>query len=158
MPGNGSMTVVVAGTTTTLTTTQPSMQRTEMAIRGSGKRWSSTKFFETFSSKIPFESIERIESLNSRIEERILFSVLRNFRYELSQILWFSRFMAGRRRYLVNFCTMVQVRNYFFDCELDWFYQGIRLARKIISPVSLVVFYVIPQPLHPVFAFRCWSR
>ena len=38
MPGNGSMTVVVAGTTTTLTTTQPSMQRTEMAIRGSGKR------------------------------------------------------------------------------------------------------------------------
>ena len=63
--------------------------------------------------------------------------------------------MAGRRRYLVNFCTMVQVRNYFFDYELDLFYQGIRLARKIISPVSLVVFYVIPQPLHQVFPFRC---
>ena len=61
MPGNGLMTVVVAGTTTTLTTTQPSMQRTEMAIRGSGKRWSSTKFFETFSSKIPLNPFRELK-------------------------------------------------------------------------------------------------
>ena len=37
------------------------MQRTEMAIRGSGKRWSSTKFFETFSSKIPLNPLRELK-------------------------------------------------------------------------------------------------